>query len=114
MVTSVYSGRPGCACGCLGTYKYTKQHQKEQGKRRGYVVEDSEVSERSVSYVTNKINKFLRMGGSVKWRPTGTGGYHMIKGETPEQWPEEFEIMVGDTFISLEVEGRTVNTLYIA
>jgi hypothetical protein len=42
-VASYYTGRPGCACGCRGTYRYSEDHREMSGERRGYSVSDDEV-----------------------------------------------------------------------
>ena len=42
-VASYYTGRPGCACGCRGTYRYSEAHREMSGERRGYSVSDDEV-----------------------------------------------------------------------
>lgn len=51
-VSSVYSGRPGCACGCRGKHTYASAH-------RGYPVTDNEVSDRTVKMMVNKMNKLI-------------------------------------------------------
>lgn len=45
-VQKVYSGRPGCMCGCRGKYSYA------QGCEEGY---DDQVNERSVKLIFNKV-----------------------------------------------------------
>lgn len=42
-VASYYTGRPGCACGCRGTYRYSEAHREMSGESRGYAVTDDEV-----------------------------------------------------------------------
>jgi len=42
-VSSYYTGRPGCACGCRGTYRYTEAHRAISGEHRGYPVSDDDV-----------------------------------------------------------------------
>lgn len=55
-VASVYSGgRSRCACGCSGKHTYASQWTEWASKNRGYTVGEDEVSDRSVSYVVNKI-----------------------------------------------------------
>lgn len=58
-VTSAYSGRPGCACGCNGTYWYAKAYQARSSKNRGYAVLDEEVNDRMVMTIYNKIVKAM-------------------------------------------------------
>lgn len=45
IVLKAYSGKPGCACGCLGKYYYQKATQELGTKDRGYKVDDDEVSD---------------------------------------------------------------------
>ena len=45
-VEKVYSGKPGCMCGCRGKYSYA------QGCEEGY---DDQVNERSVKILFNKV-----------------------------------------------------------
>lgn len=54
-VRSVYSGRPGCACGCRGTYKHAAAHRASAQAHQGYPIADDEVSDRSVTLIVNKI-----------------------------------------------------------
>jgi hypothetical protein len=48
VLASAYSGRPGCACGCRGTYAHTAVHRDWTAQHRGYAVSDDEVSDRGV------------------------------------------------------------------
>lgn len=50
-VASVYSGRPGCMCGCKGNHRYSSEHREAASKRRGYAVSDDEVNDRQVRKV---------------------------------------------------------------
>lgn len=54
-VSSVYSGRPGCCCGCRGKHRYASAHRNAASKARGYRVTDDEVSDRSVATIVRKI-----------------------------------------------------------
>lgn len=56
-VVSVYSGRPGCCCGCRGKHTYRSSTREEGTKLRGYKVWDKEVSDRTVARIVNKVNK---------------------------------------------------------
>ena len=48
MIVSAYSGRPGCACGCRGKWRYTSAHQAL------HAAHPSEVSNRGVAgYLSN-------------------------------------------------------------
>ena len=51
-VTKVYSGKPGCMCGCRGKYSYTAKSAVEDGP--GYDVSEF-VNERSVKIIFNKV-----------------------------------------------------------
>lgn len=56
-IRSVYSGRAGsCCCGCSGNHRYASAFVEEAGKHRGYPVAEDEISDRTVSFVVNKIN----------------------------------------------------------
>lgn len=55
-VVSVYSGRPGCMCGCRGKHTYARAFVAEGSKRRGYAVDQGEVSDRSVRTIVRKLN----------------------------------------------------------
>lgn len=50
-LASAYSGRPGCACGCRGNYRYASAHREWAGRNRGYAVGDDDVSDRSVARI---------------------------------------------------------------
>lgn len=43
-VLSVYSGKPGCTCGCRGKHSYNPEHREEAAKDRGYALESSEIN----------------------------------------------------------------------
>lgn len=49
-IASVYVGKTGCRCGCLGSYKYPSDPELRYraSKRRGYDITDDEVSDRSI------------------------------------------------------------------
>lgn len=54
---SVYSGAPGCCCGCRGNHRYASKHVEVAGKHRGYAVGPKEISDRSVAVIFNKVRK---------------------------------------------------------
>jgi hypothetical protein len=64
-VEKVYSGKPGCMCGCRGKYSYA------QGCEEGY---DDQVNERSVKLIFNKVmnhpDRIVEPG--YAWLNTGT------------------------------------------
>lgn len=61
-VSSVYSGKPGCCCGCRGKHTYTQTHRQAASKSRGYEVTDDEVNDGVVKQIVGKINKLLAEG----------------------------------------------------
>jgi hypothetical protein len=56
-VMSVYSGLPGCACGCRGKHRYASKHVKIASKNRGYKVQPEEISDRSVAIIFGKVKR---------------------------------------------------------
>lgn len=56
-VTSVYSGRIGCACGCRGKYSYASNYKSA---RPSYMTGDEGINDRSVKTIVNKVEKILR------------------------------------------------------
>ena len=56
-VSSVYSGRKGCACGCRGKYSYASAFKCE---RPSYLEGDEGVSDRSVKVIVGKVTRFLQ------------------------------------------------------
>jgi hypothetical protein len=55
-VTSVYSGRHGCACGCKGKYSYAAKHAD---KRPDYYQGAEAINDRVVTSVVNRIEKMM-------------------------------------------------------
>lgn len=57
-VKSVYSGTNGkCCCGCSGKHTYASAHVMEVGAKRGYAVQDDQISDRTVNLICNKVEK---------------------------------------------------------
>lgn len=56
-VLSVYSGKPGCACGCRGKYSYNSKHVAAASKDRGYTVTPDEVNDRMVTKVLKLVQQ---------------------------------------------------------
>ena len=54
-VSSVYSGKPGCACGCRGQYRYNSAMLAAESKRRGYAVEAEDVNDKQVRKVVRLL-----------------------------------------------------------
>lgn len=50
-VMCVYSGKPGCACGCRGKYSYNSRHAAKGSERRGYAVDDEDINDREVKRI---------------------------------------------------------------
>jgi len=55
-VLKVYSGRPGCWCGCRGKYSFASEFTAEGATRRGYAVWPDEVSDRNVRMIVKRLN----------------------------------------------------------
>lgn len=90
-IRCAYSGRPGCACGCNGTYYYTKAHQAEQSTRRGYTVEDAEVRDDQVTRIWRKV--YLELAIALDARDLSS-------------------FLVSESFISWTASPRRVYTVY--
>lgn len=56
-ITSVYSGRKGCACGCRGKYSYASAHKSE---RPSYLKGEEGISDRGVRLIARKVEALLR------------------------------------------------------
>lgn len=54
-VMNVYSGRPGCMCGCRGNYRVASAHVAIASKDRGYGYEPKEISDRQVRRIVKLI-----------------------------------------------------------
>ena len=56
-VLSVYTGRPGCCCGCKGIHRYPSDPKLRAlaGTRRGYEVSEDEVNDRHCTKVLNTL-----------------------------------------------------------
>lgn len=54
-VTNVYSGKPGCACGCRGKYSYNTRFRNLPIINRGYAFTDSDFNDRMVKRVVNLV-----------------------------------------------------------
>src|SRR5208282_2899370 len=84
-VSSVYSGKPGCCCGCNGNHRYNSQHVESASKNRGYAVTPDEVNDRQVVKVIGIIQQnaekvvvnFVADGGCTDnfWVEIPNGGF---------------------------------------
>lgn len=54
-VLMVYTGKPGCMCGCGGKYRYTKASALFAKAHRGYEATAEEINESTVTRVLNKM-----------------------------------------------------------
>lgn len=59
-VLTAYSGKPGCSCGCLGTYRILAANRTEAEADRGYPYADADVNPRQVSRVLHQIQRAAR------------------------------------------------------
>jgi len=66
-VKKSYNGRPGCMCGCNGTYTLPSHVSvKEANKATGWDAYNSDdVSDRRVKLALNKVNKALELWGEL-------------------------------------------------
>ena len=62
-ILKAYSGKPGCACGCLGTYAITAESRKEADKDRGYDHGDEDVRPEQVKRVLKQVQKHAALTG---------------------------------------------------
>lgn len=56
-ILTAYSGKPGCACGCRGTYVVTQENRAEAEKDRGYAYLDEDVNPRQLKRVLKQVQK---------------------------------------------------------
>lgn len=59
-VTSVYSGRKGCACGCRGKYTY-----RDAAHRPSYMTGTDGIDPKSMERMTRKIENIIHSGEGV-------------------------------------------------
>lgn len=57
IIQQVYSGKPGCACGCNGNYRAPSRHADDGVAIRGYAFSPDDISDRSVKLIANKVAK---------------------------------------------------------
>ena len=56
-VMQVYSGKPGCMCGCNGTYRVATQHLRAADDDRGYAHDPEDVNDRQVRRVVKILER---------------------------------------------------------
>jgi len=66
-VFKVYSGKPGCMCGCRGNYRVASAHQEFSNKERGYDYDEKEISDRSVKRIVNLLEQAFEQGEQVEY-----------------------------------------------
>jgi hypothetical protein len=55
-IASVYSGKPGCMCGCRGKYYCASALGSQRDKVRGYGITSEKVSDRQVKRIIDLMN----------------------------------------------------------
>ena len=72
-VVSVYSGRPGCMCGCRGKHTTAERHREKYAEKRPKSVEYTDFSDRTVDRIVANMNKRINelMTGERKNYPVG-------------------------------------------
>jgi hypothetical protein len=85
-VTSVYSGKPGCCCGCLGKHTYASAHREWSSNKRGYEVKDDEINARVVKLHINRINRAIEDGGEGVEKMEGYNGNWYYFLDTGTRW----------------------------
>jgi hypothetical protein len=59
-VQHVYSGEPGCACGCLGDHTYPERHRDDWLELRGWgPFEDKDVNDAEVERIRALVEKIV-------------------------------------------------------
>lgn len=78
-ILSVYSGKPGCMCGCRGKHYYNPTHREEASKKRGYAVEDGEISPRMIKRVLGILQKTSsQVEYGARWISSDVGGRRYV------------------------------------
>jgi hypothetical protein len=93
-VQGVYSGKPGCACGCKGNYRYHSTQVQAATKRRGYEVTPDEVNDKQVA----KVLKIVQEAGAKDRAALSAAAILGIEAPEPK-------VVVGDSYFSFDVEN---------
>ena len=56
-VRKVYSGRPGCMCGCRGKWTYANEQAYRENFGDEVQVDHEDISERSVKIIAGKVQR---------------------------------------------------------
>lgn len=70
-VQAVYSGKPGCACGCRGKHSYPSSMKGLGVQIRGYAIGEEEISDRSVTTILNKVKKLADLAEDCEGKKIG-------------------------------------------
>lgn len=81
-LASAYSGRPGCACGCRGNYRYASAHREWAGRNRGYAVCDEDVNDRAVARLLANARAAAAAGWDVAAYTDAAGRVTTVAVET--------------------------------
>ncbi len=93
-VSSTYSGRHGCSCGCKGRHAYASAHVKWSSKNRGYPVKPDDVSDRSVKGTFNKVQAHYDAMTDEQFKKAVDDGW------------------CNDGFVSFDTETRTYSVYF--
>lgn len=66
-ILQAYSGKPGCACGCNGTYVITAESRSEADTSRGYPHDDEDVNPNQVKRVLGKVQRHPGVDGEAPY-----------------------------------------------
>jgi hypothetical protein len=77
-VVSVYSGRPGCMCGCRGKHTTAERHREKYTEERPKSAESTDFSDRTVDRIVANMNKRIHelMSGERENYVIEHGEYH--------------------------------------
>lgn len=64
-VMQVYSGRPGCMCGCRGNYRFNPEHLEAVTKLNGYAPDAKNVNLTQVKKVVRLLKEQIENGNST-------------------------------------------------
>jgi hypothetical protein len=82
-VMKVYSGKPGCGCGCRGNYRVNPALLEQANKERGYAYEGAEISMTQVKRVLNIVQS---RADEVQENETDTLYIYAVEDDTRFYW----------------------------